>query len=179
MEHKGWKTLKSRIAHENPWWRVCEDDVIRPDGKEGKYFVAETDDSVMIVPVDEDGNVYCVGQSRYTMENALSWEFPSGGCMPDLTPLESAQKELREEAGLLAEEWEELGIFYPLNGFCKERCHVFLAKRFSYVGQELEGSEDIIVKKIPESEFRQMISDGGILCGMTITAFHLYLAKKV
>ena len=59
--------------------------------------------AIGIVPIDHEGNTWLVGQYRYTL-NAFSWEIPEGGCQLDKeTPLSSAQRELLEETGLVAQ----------------------------------------------------------------------------
>jgi hypothetical protein len=97
-----WKSVSTRIHYENPWIRVREDQVVRPDGLPGIYGVVEFKNrAVGVLPVEDDGSVWLVGQYRYPL-NAYSWEIPEGGCPESETPETTARRELREETGLTA-----------------------------------------------------------------------------
>ncbi|HEY2155391.1 MAG TPA: DNA mismatch repair protein MutT, partial [Isosphaeraceae bacterium] len=77
-ESNPWTTLGSRAIYENPWISVREDRVIRPDGKEGIYGVVHfRTRAIGVLPVDEQGRVWIVGQYRYTL-GRYSWEIPEG-----------------------------------------------------------------------------------------------------
>jgi 8-oxo-dGTP pyrophosphatase MutT (NUDIX family) len=164
-----WKKLSSRVAYENPWIRVREDTVIRPDGSEGIYGVVVTPPSVMIVAVTPRNEVYLTAQHRYT-NGLYSWELPAGGS-DGQDPLEAARRELEEEAGLLAEHWMEIGSFYPMNGIASEVCHVFLAKGLQEGAKAVQPDEEIHeVRGIPFREVMDMVGRGAITDGMTIAA---------
>jgi hypothetical protein len=94
-----WRRLSRRVAYENPWIRVNEDQVIRPDGKDGIYGVVHFKNrAVGVVPLDENDRVLLVGQYRYTLDQ-YSWKIPEGGVPLDEEPLSGAQRELMEETG--------------------------------------------------------------------------------
>ena len=97
-----WTTLSSRLMYENPWIRVREDQVLRPDGQPGIYGVVEFKNrAVGVLPVDDEGCIWLVGQHRYPL-NSYSWEIPEGGSPQTEPPEETAQRELKEETGLSA-----------------------------------------------------------------------------
>jgi hypothetical protein len=58
-----WRKLSSRLVHENPFYNVREDTVIRPDGKEGMYYVTETKRSAFIIPVKLTATFYLLSYS--------------------------------------------------------------------------------------------------------------------
>src|SRR5258708_1800444 len=108
-----WIRRSSRTIYENPWIRLREDRVVRPDGNRGIYGVVEFKSwSIAIVPVTEDGDTFLVGQHRYPRQR-FSWEVPQGGGPPRVPPLEGARRELREETGISAQRWTSLGDAYP------------------------------------------------------------------
>ena len=77
--HNPWRTLSTRLAYENPWIRVREDQVTRPDGHPGIYgVVSMRAKAIGVLPVHDDGSITLVGQFRYTL-NEYSWEIPEGG----------------------------------------------------------------------------------------------------
>jgi hypothetical protein len=66
MSLSSWKKISSTTAYQNKYFTVREDDVVKPNGEKGTYFVIELAQSVMIVAVTKDNEVYMVGQQRYT-----------------------------------------------------------------------------------------------------------------
>src|SRR3982751_4401299 len=104
-----WRRNSRRAAYENPWLTVWHDEVTRPDGAPGIYGVVHFANlAVGVVAIDADDRVALVGQHRYTLD-AYSWEIPEGGVPPDEDPRDGAARELREETGVVATEWRELG----------------------------------------------------------------------
>ena len=96
-----WRRHSRRAVYENAWLDVFHDEVVRPDGQPGIYGVIHfRNHAVAIVAIDDRDRVALVGQWRYTLD-AYSWELPEGGVPPGETPLEGAQRELREETCLL------------------------------------------------------------------------------
>ena len=97
-----WKKLSSRTIFENDWMRVLEDHVINPGGGENQYgYIHFKNRAIAILPLDDGGNTWLVGQDRYTL-GEYSWELPMGGAPFDEAPLDAAKRELREETGLSA-----------------------------------------------------------------------------
>lgn len=156
-----WTTLDSRIAYENPWIRVREDRVIRPDGGEGLYGVLLVRPAVFIVALTESGEVLLVRLYRYTT-GSHAWEVPAGSANGG-DPLDAAKREFREEAGMKAESWEEIGTFESLNGVADARCHVFLARGLTEVEGQAQEEEGITeVRAFPFEELSRMIRRGEI-----------------
>src|SRR3979490_2371861 len=125
-----WSTQSSRIVFDNGRVRLCEDQVLQPDGERGSYTYLELPWPVIaIVPISDDGHVYLVRQWRYPWQRN-SWEIPAGHCEPEEEPLHGAPRELAEEVGLDAALWEPLG-----NGFSSAAVnahyHLFLARGLS------------------------------------------------
>ena len=157
-----WKTTASRIAYENTWIRIREDQVIRPDGKPGLYGVVEIRPSVGIVALNERDEVVLVGQWRYAL-NRHSWEIPRGGSSPDETDmLAVAQRELAEEAGVKAAQWDVLSSVDVCNGVSNDVQTLFLATGLSETAMNLDPEEDIVVEWKPFSEAVTMALHGRI-----------------
>jgi ADP-ribose pyrophosphatase len=89
--------------------------------------IVEHPGAVAIVAVDADDHVWLVRQLREATRRELL-ELPAGTSDPGETPLETAQRELREECGLHGGAWHELAAFWTTPGFCREYMHLFLAE---------------------------------------------------
>jgi len=164
--------LAREVLVENPWHRYCRDRYVQPDGTEGEYFYVDMPGSCASIPVFDDGTVALVRVRRYLLGLDL-WELPIGGMKAGEDPLDVAKKELREEAGLVASDWVELGYFAPYKGVSNERCHAFLARGLQQVPQELEASEHITVHRMPIEEGRRTLLDQECGDGQSMAALML------
>ena len=163
-----WETLKSKVVFDNPWITVLQDRVINPSGGRNDYgHVHFKGLAVAIVPLDEDGNTWLVGQDRYTL-GQYSWELPMGGAPRDENPAIAAQRELKEETGLRADDWTEILHMHVSNSITDEEGYVFLARDLTPGEQNLGETENITVRKLPLSEAVEMVLDGRITDLMSI-----------
>lgn len=168
----GWRQLNEDCVYENNWIRVTHEDVMRPNGTEGIYGVVHfKNQAVGVLPIDDEGNTWLVGQSRYTL-NEFSWEIPEGGSPMNEDPLVSAQRELEEEVGLVAAHWELLMKVHTSNSVTDEVGFIYLAKGLSKGKQQLEDTEDIQVKKLPLTEAIDMAKRGEITDTMSLAALY-------
>ncbi|MEW2460825.1 NUDIX domain-containing protein [Microbacterium sp. K41] len=169
----GWITHASRLAYENPWIRVREDQVTGPSGR-GIYGVVEMQHpAVFVVAVDADDRVCLVTLDRYTVGPSL--EIPAGGTDGE-EPVVAARREFLEETGHTADDWTELGTMNALNGIAVATEHVFLARAIRRVDEATgtraeEGIES--VSWVPFADTLAMIADGRITDGETIAALAL------
>ena len=169
-EHKNpWQCLSSREIYDNPWITVIEDQVINPGGGKGIYGKVHFKNRALgIIPVDEDNNTWLVGQYRYTL-NEYSWEIPEGGVPFAEDPLQGAKRELREETGIAAENWELIMKFHTSNSVTDEFGLIYIASQLRFGDQDLEESEqDLAIQKLPLSEAVDMVMDGKITDSMSV-----------
>ena len=165
-----WTTLGSRLVYENPWIRVREDQVLRPDGQPGIYGVVEFKNrAVGVLPVDDDGRVWLVGQYRYPLQ-AYSWEIPEGGSPASETPEETARRELREETGLVAAKLELIATSHLSNSVCDEIGYIFRATELTHGPSDPEGTEELHAKRVPWDEAWAMLRRGEITDSMSVIA---------
>ena len=165
-----WRTLSSRFVYENPWIRVREDQVVRPDGQPGIYGVVEFKNrAVGVLPVDETGRIWLVGQYRYTVQ-AYSWEIPEGGGPVGESPEVTARRELREETGLSAGRLELLATAQLSNSVCDELGYLFRATELIQGDVDPEGTERIEVRRFEWNEAWRMLERGEITDSLSVIA---------
>jgi 8-oxo-dGTP pyrophosphatase MutT (NUDIX family) len=171
MSTDPWSTIDRRWVYENPWIRVREDNVIRPDGTPGIYGVVSMRPGVGVVALDGDGRVLLVSQWRYTLGRS-SLEIPTGGSEDDDPDLETAaRRELREETGVVAATWTSLGTIDTSNGVTDEVGHLFLATGLSadpaYAPQ---AAEPVTVRRLEWDTAVRMAVDGSITESLSVAA---------
>jgi len=140
-----WKTINSKIAYKNPWIKVREDSVIRPDGKKGVFAFLEKYPGVFVIALDRDNSIFLNEEYRYPIKKSIL-QLPAG-VIKGKNILENAKKELREETGITAREWKRIGGFYVAPGHETTFINVFLATDLDIAGMKTdsqEGDESIL-----------------------------------
>jgi 8-oxo-dGTP pyrophosphatase MutT (NUDIX family) len=172
-----WKKLDTRRVWENPWMEIREDRVINPGGGENRYgWVHFKNRAVAIVPLDEEGRTWLVGQQRYTL-GEYSWELPMGGAPLDEEPLAAAKRELKEETGLTAARWSELMRLHTSNSITDELGVVFLAEDLVPGEPEFEETEDLSIRRLSLAEALAMVDTGEITDCISVAAL-LFVARR-
>lgn len=165
-----WKKLSSRTIFENAWMQVLEDHVINPGGGENLYgHVHFKNLAVAIIALDDANNTWLVGQDRYTL-GEYSWELPMGGAPLEEPPLEAAKRELQEETGIRAANWEELMRLHPSNSITDELGIAYVASDLSFGETQFEETEDLEIRKLPLKEAVGMVLDGEITDAISAAA---------
>lgn len=162
MEQYGpWKIKERNLKYKNSWITVFEDKVINLSGKDGIYGHMKIKDGVNVLPIDEEGNVYLGREFHYGVGKATI-EVIAGGIEAGESPSNTAKRELREELGIIAEEFIDFGITHPLTAYSDTTSYLYLAKKLSFSSQELEDSEEIEIVKVSLSEAVEMVNSGKI-----------------
>ncbi|MEC3879835.1 NUDIX hydrolase [Parapedobacter sp. 10938] len=175
MEANNWKTVRKETTYENPWIHVEHRDVITPAGNPGIYGVVQfKNKAIGIVPIDDNGFVYLVGQYRYPLEE-YSWEIPEGGGPIGEDPLTTAQRELKEETGLIAERWRQIGRVHTSNSVTDEEGFIFLAQGLTPGRPQPEETEELVLRRVPLTDavamvMRSEITDSISICGLMVAA---------
>ncbi|MDF1738161.1 MAG: NUDIX hydrolase [Verrucomicrobiales bacterium] len=164
-----WKTHETRLAYENPWIKVTESDVTTPGGSPGIYgLVHFKNRAIGVIPVDAGGNTWLVGQYRYALDT-YEWEIPEGGCPQGESHLEAAKRELQEETGIIASDYELLADNIALsNSVCDERATIYVARELTFTTATPEDTEELAVRKLPLTEAIGMALDGTITDSMSV-----------
>ena len=172
LDKNPWIVNSEKLIYENKWISLTEYDVTNPSGNPGIYGkVHYKNIAVGVVPLDDEYNTYLVGQYRFTLSE-YSWEMPEGGCpIGEETILETAKRELLEETGLIAEEWNEIAKLHLSNSVSDEVAFIFVARRLSQHSSNPEDTEDLKVWKLPFNEAFEMVMQSKITDAFTVAAF--------
>ena len=167
--------LKSEIIYEGRAFSVHLDHFLTPSGKTVKYDIVEHIGSVIIVPVDENGQLYFVRQYRQAVEKELL-ELPAGTLEVGEPPAEAAAREIREETGMAAKNLKEIGSFYLAPGYSTELMHVFLATGLTHDPLDPDADEYLSVEKMSVAKAFELVENGQLQDAKSLAA--LLLARK-
>jgi len=170
-----YKTVTSKTVYKNPWIRVREDKIIKPDGSEGIYGVIESNDSVMIVVLNDENEVYLIQAYSYP-DQSWNWELPGGGGDGE-EAIVASKRELLEETGIIAQSWTLLGKTRVCNGLMTERQSTYLARNLTMTNKKETEAVVGQGKFYTLSAVSSMIAQAKINDGQSLTG--LYLAERL
>lgn len=165
-----WRIKSARTAYTNRWITVREYQTVAPTGADALYGLVHMHNLALgVLPIDAEGNTVLIGQQRFPF-GRYSWELPEGGGSPLVTPLEGAQRELGEEAGLKAGHWLQLlGDMHMSNSVTDERAYAFIAWDLSPDHSfAKDSSEELSVRRVPFAEALKMAVSGEIADGFSL-----------
>jgi len=167
--------IRSETLLQGRAFRIRRDHLKTPDGRETKLDIIEHGGSVILVPLDENGNLLFVRQYRHAAGMDLL-ELPAGTLEASEDPAVCAARELREETGFAADNIQKIGDFYLAPGYSTEFMHVYLARSLRHDPLEADADEFLSVEKIPVAEAFQMAEKGDMPDAKSLAA--LLLAKS-
>lgn len=168
--------LGSVIIHQGRAITLRVDELRTPDGRTVRYDIVQHHGSVIIVPVDENGDILFVRQYRHAA-GADMLELPAGTLEPDEAPDVCAAREIREETGMEAANIKEIGQFYLAPGYSTELMHVFLATGLSENPLEADDDEFLSVEKLSLAEALKLAASGNLADAKSLAALLLAQAN--
>ena len=168
---------KSETLLQGRVFKVRRDTLTTPDERETKLEIIEHNGSVVLVPLDKEGNLLFVRQYRHAAGKDLL-ELPAGARDGEEPFEKCAARELREETGLEAGSLQKVGEFYLVPGYSTEFMAVFLSTDLKENPLEADEDEFLQVEKIPSKQALQMAEKGRIqdaksLAALFLARFHL------
>ncbi len=148
-----------------------------PNGQTITLEVVRHPGGAAIVAINHQQHICLVRQFRHAAGGWL-WELPAGKLEPDETPLLTAQRELQEEAGVTANQWNKLGETLTTPGFCDEVIHLFLARDLSVAEQALEQDECLEVHWLAPEQIQAWMTDGTIRDAKTLLGLFLAMNRE-
>lgn len=163
------KTLSSRTEFEGKIVKLTVDTVELPNGETAIREVVGHPGGVCVLALREDGTVPLVRQFRYPLGDTLL-ELPAGKLEYGEEPRPAAIRELGEEVGLTPGELIDLGAIYVSPGFCKEKLHMYLARKLTEVPVHPDEDEFLEIEYLPFTELVERVMSGEIEDGKTVAA---------
>ncbi len=162
------ETIATENIFEGQIIKVRRDTVRLPNGGESTREIVEHPGGVAVVAIDQDENVYMVRQYRHPFEEIIL-EIPAGKLdHSGEGPFDCCVRELKEETGLTAGQFDYLGAFMLSPGFCKEWIHIYLARDLSAGELELDPDEFLEVEKIALKDLVNMIMNNQLTDAKTV-----------
>lgn len=150
---------------------VTVEEVVLPDGRRADLEVIRHPGGAAVVALDEQERVCLLRQFRHAADGWL-WELPAGKIDPGEGPLATAQRELAEEAGVRATDWEDLGRMHSSPGVCTEVIHLWLARGLEWLGHAHGPDELIEIHWLPLSQALDWCGDGTITDAKTLVGLY-------
>ena len=155
---------------------IRRDTLKAPDGRETKFDIIEHGGSVVIIPLDSDGNLLFVRQYRHATGQDLL-ELPAGTLDKGEDPDVCAAREIREETGFAAGKLERLGQFYLAPGYSTEFMVVYLATDLKHDPLEADADEFLSLERIPVGQALEMARHGEMPDAKSLAALFLCEAR--
>ena len=176
---KAWPVISEETVYEAGIFRLQKKLSTSPkDGQDKEIFAINSRSWAMVLAVTPDNHVPLVRQSRHASQN-FSLELPGGIIEEKQTPLEAAQRELREETGFAAESWSLIKALRPNPAIIDNTVYGFLATGAALSGPTaFDDNEDIELILTPITELKNMIIDGRIDHAIMVAMISLYLLMR-
>lgn len=164
----GYGRRSHRVVYENRWIRFEAHDMVHPNGAPGEHGLVVVPDASAVIALDGD-DVILTRQARFAIDRVVL-ECVKGGAARGETHLAAAQREAREEIGIVAQRWDDLGLAYEIPSIVQQPIHIFLARDITTVATDPEDVETIDAVRMPLADALRAAGTGEIADAVTVTA---------
>ncbi len=171
------KVHKTTSLYKGKIFDVVLEKVTLPNGAVKDREIVRHPGASAMVPLLDDGRVVLIKQYRHAVGEFV-WEIPAGTLEPDEAPMECARRELVEETGYEATNFEKLTEILPAPGYTDEHIHIFLATGLQAVDQRLEDDEVLELQPTVLETALAMVAQGEIRDAKTIAGLFLTSLKR-
>jgi ADP-ribose pyrophosphatase len=168
MSETGYQRRGFRVVYENRWIRFEAHDIVHPNGRLGEHGMVANFAACAVVALDGD-EVVLARQARFAIDRIVL-EVVKGSADPGEPFLTAAQRELREEVGVVAQRWDDIGTAYEIPSIVQQPVHIFLARELTAVPIDQEEVETIAAVRMPFAEALRAAGSGEIADAITVTA---------
>ncbi len=172
MERFEEKTLSSKTVYQGRIFDITKDEIVLSDGTQEyqrQREIIHHPGGVVILAQKDNGNILLVKQYRYAVKS-LQTELPAGRLEKGEDPLFAAKRELKEETGYVAKNWESLGYIFTTFGICDEKLYLFKATDLTFDKPNPDEGEVLDYFELPLSDVHNLIKNGTINDAKTICA---------
>lgn len=173
---KTYQRLGSREVYRNPFLSVEAHSIVHPSGVSGEHVLIVTTPCSAVIVAD-GGDLLFTRQPRFGAQ-AEVLEIVKGGADEGETAFECAQRETREELGVVAAHWEQLGYLFEIPSIMDSPVELFLAHGIEHVDTDFESIETIELVRIPEAVAIRAAASGQISDAITVAALLRYGISK-
>lgn len=151
----------SRQVYDGHFLKVQRDTIVLPDGKEAMREYIRHPGAVGVLPLFDDGSVLMERQFRYPLDRVFI-EFPAGKIDPGEDTLACAKRELQEETGYTATDWQYVCTIHNAIAYSDERLLLYVARGLKEGERKLDDGEFLDIYKAPLDELLEQVRDGRI-----------------
>src|SRR4051812_4671976 len=159
--------IDGEIAYDGDFLKVTRDRIALPDGKITSREYIRHPGAVVILPLLDDGRVLLERQFRYPL-NRVFIEFPAGKIDPGEPPLACAKRELEEETGYTASDWQFVSTIHNAIAYSDEHLDLYLARGLTAGPNKLDEGEFLETFRASVDELLQWVREGKITDVKTI-----------
>ena len=170
------KVKQREVIRKGRVFDMTVEKVLLPNGNRLDMDIIRHPGAAAVVALDDNDQVLMLEQYRHAAGGML-WEIPAGTLEDREEPLVCARRELTEETGFSAAQWDRLGAVVPVPGYSDEKIHIFLARALEPARQHLDPDEIIEVHRLPLATVLDMIAAGRIVDAKTMAGLLLALPR--
>ncbi|MFN3926127.1 MAG: NUDIX hydrolase [Pseudanabaenaceae cyanobacterium] len=173
--------IETRLYHRARKFNYSVEVLQLPNGAVGEYAYIQHPGAAIVVPVTDSGEFVLVKQYRFPIQEYV-WEFPAGTLDGNEHHRDTIKRELAEETGYEANNWQYLGAFYICPGYSNEVIHAYLATELQKLAHPpaQDADEDIQVEIVSKAQLHDWIAQPKDLIKIdakSVTCFYMALAS--
>ncbi len=160
--------MPNKLIHQGKLIAVYEEPVELRGGGETYFDIVRHPGGAVIAAINDKNELCLLKQWRHAVQETI-WELPAGCLEPGESPLKTAQRELEEEAGITAGQWQDMGTIIPSPGFSNERLYLYKATEITAGTVKLDDAEQLEAHWVPLADALEMAQSGEIQDAKTLS----------